>query len=101
MFRKLPPILVVFVLPLVGYADESSTAWQEKIVEMAGENGEQITKALSEIRQERREGMEFLLRYMPERDLTSLSADFLLENVDYAYQAWNQSKWKNDVPKMK
>ena len=99
MFRKLLPILVVFVLPLVGYADESSTAWQKKIVEKAGENGEQITKALSEIRQERREGMEFLLRYMPERDLTSLSADFLLENVDYAYQAWNQSKWKNDVPK--
>ena len=35
----------------------------------------------------------------PSRDLHTLSADFLLENVRLAYQAWNESPWKSDLPK--
>jgi hypothetical protein len=43
--------------------------------------------------------MEFLIAHMPARDLTSLTADYLLENVHYAYQAWNESPWKESIPK--
>ncbi len=42
--------------------------------------------------------MEFLVANMPDRDLTSLSADFLLDNVHFAYLAWNEAPWKNAVP---
>tara|TARA_Y100001968_G_scaffold209803_1_gene192912 strand:- start:321 stop:2450 length:2130 start_codon:yes stop_codon:yes gene_type:complete len=43
--------------------------------------------------------MEFLVKYMPKRDLTSLQADFLLQNVKLAYQAWEESAWHNQIPK--
>lgn len=35
---------------------------------------------------------------MPERDAKSLTADFLLENVAYAYKARNEFPWAKEVP---
>ena len=49
-------------------------------------------------RTEQRAGIRFLVAYMPQRDLKSLSAQTLMENVRLAYQAWNESPWKEDVP---
>ena len=42
--------------------------------------------------------MAFLISYMPERDAKSLTADFLLENVAYAYKARNEFPWAKEVP---
>ncbi len=42
--------------------------------------------------------MQFLVTHMPDHDLKSLSAEFLLENVRFAYQAWNDSPWKDQLP---
>jgi hypothetical protein len=67
-------------------------------LETAGENKSQLEKALAEIEPEYKVGMEFLIRNMPEQDTKSLSADFLLENVRLAYQAWKTSKWQAEVP---
>ena len=64
----------------------------------AGDNRPQLERALKEVASEHRAGMQFLIAYMPEKDLKSLSADYLLENVRYAYQAWNQSAWKEKIP---
>jgi predicted esterase len=36
---------------------------------------------------------------MPKRDLTSLSADYLLKNVRCAYRAWNAAVWKDRISK--
>ena len=46
----------------------------------------ELELALKKVPKAQREGMEFLIRYMPHRDLTSLKADFLLLNVKLAYQ---------------
>jgi hypothetical protein len=43
--------------------------------------------------------MLFLVANMPERDLQSLSAEFLRENVALAYRAWNEAPWKDRVAK--
>lgn len=67
-------------------------------IERAGENGPQIQRALDQVPEDQREGMEYLVRYMPEPDLKTLDADFLLENVDYAYRAWRESPWHAEVP---
>lgn len=60
----------------------------------AGENAAQIQKALDQVPSQQRRGMEFLVEHMPERDLKSLSADFLLQNVEAAYQARETAAWK-------
>jgi hypothetical protein len=67
-------------------------------LDRAGKNREQIQKALDDAPADQREAIQFLVSNMPNRDLRELSADFLLENVRFAYQAWNESPWKNAVP---
>lgn len=66
---------------------------------IAGSNRPQIERALQDAPADQKEGMLFLIENMPERDLQSLSAELLRENVDYAYRAWNESRWKDRVPK--
>ena len=60
--------------------------------------GQQIQKALNDAPADQRDAMQFLVVNMPAHDLRELSADFLLENVRLAYQAWNETPWKNAVP---
>lgn len=42
--------------------------------------------------------MRFLVANMPQRDLRTLAAAFLLENVDLACRARKASPWKYGVP---
>ena len=66
--------------------------------EKAGANKAELEKALSEAPAEQKEGMAFLIAYMPERDLTTLSADFLLTNTRLAYEARARFPWAQAVP---
>jgi hypothetical protein len=65
----------------------------------AGKNPSQIEKALAKVPPSQREGMEFLVENMPQRDLDSLSSDYLLENTRLAYQSWREDPWAKRVPK--
>ena len=64
----------------------------------AGDNAKELKKALKETPADEKEGMAFLISYMPERDAKSLTADFLKENVAYAYKARNEFAWAKEVP---
>lgn len=64
----------------------------------AGGNRVELEKALEEAPAGQKEGMAFLIAYMPERDLKELSADFLLENTAYAYKAREQYSWAKTIP---
>lgn len=70
----------------------------EEALSRAGENRPQLEAALEGVEESERGGMEFLIRYMPEGDLKSLSADFLLEHVSYAYKAWEAAPWRDAIP---
>lgn len=70
----------------------------DRTIATAGDNAKELKKALKEVPRNEREGMVFLISYMPERDAKSLSADFLLENVEYAYKARAEFPWAKDVP---
>ncbi len=68
-------------------------------LERAGTNRSQIQAALDRSPAKQREGMQFLVAHMPDHDLKTLTAEFLLENVRLAYQAREESSWKAKIPK--
>ena len=70
----------------------------DRTIATTGDNAKELKKALKEVPRNERKGMAFLISYMPERDAKSLSADFLLENVQYAYKARAEFPWAKEVP---
>ena len=64
----------------------------------AGDNSAELMNALETVARPQKEGMAFLISYMPERDLVSLTADFLQENVEYAYLAREKYSWCAELP---
>lgn len=97
-------ILFVGVLLLAGcggkYAGVPAqyTGLLDAALEKAGDNREALENALKNTPSAQKEGMAFLISYMPERDLTTLSEAFLLTNVDLAYQARNRFAWAREIP---
>ena len=77
---------------------EKYHALLDQALAQAGENTGELKKALESAPAEQKEGMDFLIAYMPERDLKELSADFLLENAAYAYKAREQYPWAKALP---
>ena len=65
----------------------------------AGDNQAQLRLALDSTPIEQREGMEFLIVNMPDCDLKTLTAEFLVDDVRLAYLTWQKSPWKKGVPK--
>ena len=74
-----------------------SAAVENSLVSSGGNRGE-LENCLRMVPNEQRDGMAFLIEFMPQRDLTTLSSDFLLENVAYAYRARNETKWGDQIP---
>lgn len=70
----------------------------DRTIATAGDNAKELERALKEVPRNEREGMAFLISYMPERDAKTLSAAFLLENVAYAYKARAEFPWAKEVP---
>ena len=66
-------------------------------LETAGTNRLEIERAFKEAPAERRVGLSFLVENMPEPDLKGLSAAFLLQNLNLAYEAWEKSPWRTNV----
>ncbi len=69
----------------------------EACLVLAGENRGELEAALAQAPKEQREDLEFLIQHMPPSDLSSLSAEFLLEHLTYAHRAWNSSPWKERI----
>ena len=105
-------ILVLLLLAIAGACapageesppDEQGRASQpspalERALTAAAQNRPEIARALAEVPADQKPGMHFLVENMPQRDLESLTAEFLLENVRLAYAAWDETPWKDDVP---
>ncbi|MFT7618427.1 MAG: putative peptidase [Planctomycetota bacterium] len=63
----------------------------------AGKNRSELELALTTVPKKQEKGLRFLITYMPERDLQSLSSVFLLENVAWAYRAWREAPWHKSI----
>ncbi len=64
----------------------------------AADNRVELEKSLAQVPDDRRAGLHFLLEHMPTSDLTSLKAEFLLENLALAYKARQASAWGERIP---
>lgn len=64
----------------------------------AGDHAPELKKALEAVPASEKEGMAYLIAYMPEYDLKSIPADLLIDNVHYAYIARNQYEWCKTLP---
>lgn len=73
-------------------------AFLDSAMVKAGENAVEIQTALAEVPKEQKEGMAFIISYMPKRDLATLTATFLLENSEYAYKAREKYQWCAALP---
>jgi poly(3-hydroxybutyrate) depolymerase len=86
-------VLSLCLLPMVAQARSLDASFV-----LAGHNRPQLERALADVPPDQRRGMTWLLQHMPEGDLRTLDAAFLLENVDLAYGAWRRAPWHDDVP---
>ena len=62
-------------------------------IRQAGDNQNELQKAINTVPPEHRQALEFLLINMPEYDLKNLTAEFLLNNIRLAYQAREAAPW--------
>ena len=69
-----------------------------RALERAGDNRAEWEATLQSVRPEQREGTAFLMVHAPPRDLATLKRDFLIENIQLAYQARSEVPWGPDLP---
>jgi hypothetical protein len=99
--KPLPPLRSAFVLlvactsTLFGLDDPLAGQELDVALSRAGDNRHELETAVTKAPTAHREAMEFLVVNMPQRDLETLSAEFLLENVAYAYRAFEETPWKD------
>ncbi len=82
-------------------AENGHVWWLPELAEplsIAGENRPQLETALQAIAPEARKSLSFLIGNMPARDLKTLSASFLIENVELAHRARKQLPWGHSIP---
>ena len=89
--RSLCPLLFLLVAKTL-----SASSLEEQLT-LAEDNVGQLRQALDAVAEDERAGMEFLIANMSERDLRTLSSDYLLENVRLAYRAWRDAPWHAQV----
>lgn len=75
--------------------------YQESVTKnlaLAGANKSELLNAIKTVNSVYLEGLGHLLAYMPKKDLQQLTKDFILENIQLAYQVKDQAPWTVDIP---
>ena len=98
-------LLLALILLVMGFAcrtlELSAAEWDasvESALTQAGTNRQALVQALERVPTDQVAGLLFLITNMPPRDLETLSADFLMENVGLAHKAMQQVPWGRNVP---
>lgn len=94
-------VRLAVLLLFTGPADPPSRWWPPEVEAALGRakaNRPELEKALTGVPADQRPGMAFLVAHMPDADLASLTADFLLANCRLAYQARAEFPWARAVP---
>lgn len=76
--------------------------WKPEILsalDRAGSNRLQLEQLLCDVSDAHWESAEFLVANMPDSDLTTLRADFLLNDIALANEAWETAPWGKQIPK--
>ncbi len=89
-------LVPICLIACTSFAPAQESALKSQL-DKAGKNATELRAALENVPAEQRDGLVFLLEHMPQRDLTSLGAEYLLENVDFAYKARAAAPWGKDL----
>ncbi|WP_068472211.1 transglutaminase-like domain-containing protein [Saccharicrinis aurantiacus] len=94
--------LNIIALAILLIATSCSNKYSEPIqnaLAQSGNNAHELEMALANFKGEQKEALEFLIQYMPKHDLEELSAEYLIENIKYAYIARNDYAWAKNLDK--
>jgi predicted esterase len=95
-------LLLLTLTSSTNAAQTEKTPWWsadvEQALKRAGNARAELEKALNGVPASQRKGIAFLIANMPDRDLRSLHADFLLENVALAFKVRDEVPWGRAVP---
>lgn len=69
-----------------------------KALEKSGDRKDSIRYVLNTVPKKQLEGASFLIAYMPERDLKSLSVKFIQDQIEGAYKVRSQYSWCAKLP---
>ncbi len=86
-------ISIIFCFGVIVHAKDLSHYFS-----LAGENRVELEKAVGKVPFDQSRGMYWLIEHMPEDDLKTLSAEFLLENCSLAYKALENIPWTSNIP---
>lgn len=84
---------VPFLLSLAATLPQDAPDPLAAALARAGDNRPQLERALAEVPVQHRRSMAFLIEHMPEPDLRTLQADFLLGEVELAHAAVVAAPW--------
>ena len=70
----------------------------KKSLEKSGERKDSIRYVLNTVPKEQFEAVSFLISYMPERDLKTLSVKFIKDQIEGAYKAKKEFPWCAKLP---
>ncbi len=93
-------VWTALTLAPLGSSGQTAPLWNEAVearLALAGTNRAALVAAFHDAPADRRAGLAFLVENMPEADLKSLSTKFLLQNLNLAYDSWEQSPWHAKV----
>ena len=93
------PIGASCKLPVYKNAPPQYHKLLDEALRRAGSNAVELGQALRQAPQEHTEAVAFLISYMPQRDLQTLTASFILDNVACAYEAKERFPWGKSIPK--
>ncbi len=92
-------LIIVALNGFHAFGEDDLSKLVEEAFARASDNAVELRKALNDAPDDQKEGVRFLIAYMPDRDIKSLSAEFLLDNVRFACRALNEAPWKKRIPK--
>ena len=94
----LPLLVAVLLTVFCAQTHASDDVALQQALERAGANRGQLEQALSGVPDDERAGMRFLIENMPDRDLTALTAEFLIENSRLTWTVLRKSAWAATLP---
>ena len=92
---------VLAILPAAAAEGGQERWWAEPVEQAlgkAGDNRGELLSFLGKVSSERRAAAAFLIENMPQRDLSSLKADYLAENLRLAFEAKTVAAWGKKLP---
>lgn len=90
--------LLSWKIPSGSVSDETKAAAETALKSVSKQRVKEFKSAFESLPENQREGFAFLIAYMPQTDLDTLSVSLITKNVEYAYKARETFPWAKAIP---